>query len=38
VAIIQIQVGKNIVEDVLLDGRASVNIIIENLRKKNRFT
>jgi len=26
-AIIQIQVGKNIVEDVLLDGGASVNII-----------
>jgi hypothetical protein len=38
VAIIQVQVGKNIIEDVLLDGRASVNIIIENLRKKNRFT
>ncbi len=33
-AIIQIQVGKNIVEDVLLDGRASVNIIIENLITK----
>jgi hypothetical protein len=29
--VIQIQVGKNIVEDVLLDGRASVNIIIKNL-------
>jgi hypothetical protein len=38
VAIIQVQVGKNIIEDVLLDGRASVNIIIENLRKKKRFT
>jgi hypothetical protein len=25
--VIQVQVGKNIVEDVLLDGRASVNII-----------
>jgi hypothetical protein len=32
--VIQVQVGKNIVEDVLLDGRASVNIIIENLRTK----
>jgi hypothetical protein len=27
IAVIQIQVGKNIVEDVLLDGGASVNII-----------
>jgi len=26
-AIIQVQVGKNIVEDVLIDGGASVNII-----------
>jgi len=33
-AIIQIQVGKNIVEDVLLDGGASVNKIIKNLRTK----
>jgi hypothetical protein len=33
-AIIQIQVGKNIVEDVLLDRGASVNIIIENLKTK----
>jgi hypothetical protein len=32
--VIQIQVGKNIVEDFLLDGRANVNIIIENLRTK----
>jgi len=32
--IIQIQVGKNIVEDVLLYGGANVNIIIKNLRKK----
>jgi hypothetical protein len=30
-AIIQVQVGKNIVEDVLLDGGASVNITTENL-------
>jgi hypothetical protein len=32
--VIQVQVGKNIVEDVLLDGRTSVNIIIKNLFKK----
>jgi hypothetical protein len=32
--IIKVQVGKNIVNDVLLDGGASVNIIIENLRTK----
>jgi hypothetical protein len=32
--VIQVQVGKNIVEDVLLNGGASVNIIIENLRTK----
>jgi hypothetical protein len=30
----QVQVGKNIVEDVLIDGRVSVNIIIENLKTK----
>ncbi len=29
--VIQVQMGKNIVEDVLIDGKASVNIIIENL-------
>jgi hypothetical protein len=33
-AVIQIQIGKNIVEDVLLNGGASVNIIRENLRTK----
>ncbi len=33
-AIIQVQVGKNIFEDVLIDGRISVNIITENLRTK----
>jgi hypothetical protein len=33
-AIIQIQVGENIVEDVLIDGGASVNIIIKNLITK----
>jgi hypothetical protein len=32
--IIQIQVVKNIVEDVLIDGRASVNIITENFKTK----
>jgi hypothetical protein len=32
--VIQVQVGKNIVEDVLLDGDASVNIITKNLRTK----
>jgi len=33
-AIIQLQVGKNIIEDVLINGGASVNIITENLIKK----
>jgi hypothetical protein len=33
-AIIQMHMGKNIVEDILLDGELSVNIIIEDLRKK----
>jgi hypothetical protein len=33
-AIILVHVGKNLVEDVLLDGGSSVNIITENLRKK----
>ncbi len=32
--IIQIQVGENIVEDVLINGRASVNIITKNLITK----
>jgi hypothetical protein len=32
--VIQVQMGKNIVEDVLIDGGASVNIITENLRTK----
>ncbi len=30
--VIQVQMGKNIVEDVLIDGGASVNTIIENLK------
>ncbi len=29
--VIQVRMGKNNVEDVLIDGGASVNIIIENL-------
>jgi len=33
-AVIQIQAGKNIVEDVLINGGASVNNIIENLKTK----
>jgi hypothetical protein len=33
-AIIQVQVGKNIVEDVMLDASVSVNIITKNLRTK----
>jgi hypothetical protein len=32
--IIQVHVGKNILKDVLLDGGSSVNIIIEDLKKK----
>jgi hypothetical protein len=32
--VIQEQVGKTIVEDVLIDGGASVNIIIKNFRTK----
>jgi len=33
-AIIQVQVGKNTIGDVLLDGRSKVNIIIEQLKVK----
>jgi hypothetical protein len=32
--VIQVQVGKNIVEDVLIDRGANVNIIIENFKTK----
>jgi hypothetical protein len=32
--VIQVQMGKNIVEDVLIDGRANVNIVTKNLRIK----
>jgi hypothetical protein len=32
--VIQVQVGKNIVEDFLLDGRTNVNIITENFKTK----
>jgi hypothetical protein len=31
--IIQIQVGKNIIEDVLIDGGANVNIIIKTSKQ-----
>jgi len=33
-AIIQVQVGMNIVENVLINGGASVNIITKNLKTK----
>jgi len=33
-AVIQVQVGKNTIKDVLLDGKASVNIITKNLKTK----
>jgi hypothetical protein len=33
-AVIQVQVEKNILQDVLLDGGTSVNIIIKNLKRK----
>jgi hypothetical protein len=33
-AVIQVQVGKNIVEDVLINGGTNVNIITKNLRTK----
>jgi hypothetical protein len=33
-ALIQVQIGKNTIEDVLLDGGYGVNIIIEQLRLK----
>jgi hypothetical protein len=36
-AIIQIHVGKNTIEDVLLDGGSKVNIIIEQLKLKLGF-
>jgi len=32
--VIQVQVGKNTIEDVLLDGGATINIITENLKTK----
>jgi hypothetical protein len=32
--VIQVQVGKNIVEDFLLDGGTTINIMIKNLRTK----
>jgi hypothetical protein len=36
--VIQVQVGKNIVEDFLLDGGTNVNIIIEKPQNKIKFT
>ncbi len=33
-AVIQMHMGKNIVEDILLDGELGVNIIIEDLKEK----
>jgi len=30
--IIQVQIGKNIIEDVLVDGGSAINIIIKQLR------
>jgi hypothetical protein len=30
--VIQIQVGKKVIDDVLIDGGSRVNIIIENMR------
>jgi hypothetical protein len=33
-AIIQVQIGNNTMEDVLLDGGSRVNVIIEQLRLK----
>ncbi len=32
--VIQVQVGKNMVEDVILHGRSSVNIMVEELWKR----
>jgi hypothetical protein len=32
--VIQVWVGKNIIEDVILNGGTSVNIIIKNLKTK----
>jgi hypothetical protein len=36
-AMIQVQVGNNFIDDVLIDGRSKVNIIIENLRIQLSF-
>jgi hypothetical protein len=35
-AIIQVQIGKNLIEDVLLDGGSRINIITEQLRLRLR--
>jgi hypothetical protein len=36
-AVILVHVGKNLMEDVVLDGGSSVNIIMKDLRKKLRL-
>jgi hypothetical protein len=36
-AIIQVQIGKNIIEDVLLDGGFGVNIITKQMRLRLGF-
>jgi hypothetical protein len=36
-AIIQVQIGKNIIEDVLLNGGYGINIIIKQLRLRLGF-
>lgn len=35
--VIQVHVGKNIVEDILLDGGSNMNIMMEELQKQLRF-
>jgi hypothetical protein len=36
-AVIQIDIGKNTIDDVLLDGGSKINIIIEQLRLRLGF-
>jgi hypothetical protein len=35
--VVQVHIGKNIIEDVLLDGGSGINIIIEQLKLKLGF-
>jgi len=35
--IIQVQIGKNVIKDVLLEGGSGINIIIDNLRLRLGF-